>query len=129
MPAAFDLLCRMLRRALEAEEGVAGDAVPLGTVAPRDLAGVDPATLLADIRRQRVEDVLLTHAEMLELPDEPRATPGDRRAGNARPRILLQALESARATTLLASAGIDALVVKGQALAVDVGAGGCARAG
>lgn len=109
-PAALDLLRRLLRSALAAEEGAAPTAVPLGDVPTRDLLDV--------VRRHRVPEVLRTHAEGLGLPDDLVAVlDGWRR--QYRPRLQLQTLESVRVAKLLGASGIDALLFKGQALAVQ----------
>ncbi|KRC51380.1 MULTISPECIES: nucleotidyltransferase family protein [unclassified Nocardioides] len=107
--AAFDLLCRMVRRALDAEEGVAGDPVPMGDVAARDL--------LAAVGRHRVPELLRGQADALGLTPEV-VTVLDAMREASRQRQLLHALETVRAWQLLTDAGIDALVFKGIPLAV-----------
>lgn len=109
MPAAFDLLCRMLRRALEAEEGLGGDPVALGPVAPRDLLDV--------VRRHRVPQVLLGQTAALGLTGELVGTMEAMLRGS-RERQLLHVLETVRAWQLVTDAGVEALVVKGAPLAV-----------
>lgn len=119
MTAAHDLLRTLVRGALAAEEGQ-----PVG---PGDLGGVDVAGLLAVVRRHRVAELLRTGAEPLALPAELVAGLDAWRA-LARPRLLLQAMETVRACALLEGHGIDVLAFKGQALAVlttgDAGARG-----
>ncbi|HJQ07169.1 MAG TPA: nucleotidyltransferase family protein [Nocardioides sp.] len=108
-PAAFAVLSRLVRRALAVEEGA-----PEG---PVDLAGVAPADLLEAVRRHRVGDLLLPHAVTLGLPGE---VERELRAAHAyaRPRLVVQALETVRAWRALTDAGIDALVIKGLPLSV-----------
>lgn len=109
MSAAFDLVCRILRRALEAEEGVEGDPVALGSVAPGDLLDV--------VRRHRVPQVLLGQSAALGLPADVVDTLEAMLRAN-RERQLLHVLETVRAWQLVDAAGIEALVVKGIPLAV-----------
>lgn len=109
--AALDLLGSLVRSALAIEEG--RPAAP-----PPGLGAVAPAALLEAVRRHRVPEVLLTHARELELPDEVvEVLSAWRRV--TRHRLLLQTLETVRAWDLLTRQGIDALVFKGQALAVQ----------
>ncbi|WP_278258741.1 hypothetical protein [Nocardioides convexus] len=68
MTAAHDLLRRLVRGALAAEEG--------HLVGPVDLGGVDVADLLAVVRRHRVAEALRTGAEPLALPAESGRGPG-----------------------------------------------------
>ncbi|GAB3855891.1 hypothetical protein GCM10028801_12210 [Nocardioides maradonensis] len=108
-PAAFSVLSRLVRQALAVEEGAPG--------APVDLAGVAPAPLLDAVRRHRVGDLLLPHGAALGLPDE---VVEQLRAAHdyARPRLVVQAMETVRAWRALTEAGLDVLVIKGLPLAV-----------
>lgn len=99
----------MLRRALEAEEGVAGDPVALGAVPSRELLDV--------VRRHRVPQVLLGQSAALGLTGEV-VTTLEAMLRGSRERQLLHVLETVRAWQLVTDAGIDALVVKGAPLAV-----------
>lgn len=110
MTAALDLLRTLVRDALAVEEGQPVEPPGLGAVAVPDL--------LAVVRRHRVGELLRTAAEPLALPaglvaglDEGRDL--------ARPRLLLQAVETVRACALLREHGVDVLTFKGQALAVQ----------
>ncbi|WP_182377698.1 nucleotidyltransferase family protein [Nocardioides sp. WS12] len=109
-PAALDVLRTLLKSALGAEEGVPAAPVPLGDVARRDLLEV--------IGRHRVSDVLRTHADALGLPHEITSVMGIWRQRNQK-RLMLQTFETVRAVKLLNERGIDVLVFKGQALAVQ----------
>lgn len=109
MTTAHDLLRTLVRDALAAEEGQ--------PVEPVDLGAVDVADLLAVVRRHRVAELLRARAEPLALPAE--LVEGlDAWRALARPRLLLQAMETVRACALLEGHGIDVLAFKGQALAV-----------
>ncbi|HWU20812.1 MAG TPA: nucleotidyltransferase family protein [Nocardioides sp.] len=108
-PAAFAALCRLVRQALAVEEGAAER--------PVDLAGVPSSALLDAVRRHRAGDLLRHHAASLGLPEE---VVRELAAWHdyARPRLVVQAMETVRAWRALADAGIDALVIKGLPLAV-----------
>ncbi|XBB65384.1 nucleotidyltransferase family protein [Nocardioides sp. WV_118_6] len=108
--AALDLLCRLVRSALDAEEGRAtGGPVPLGEVPVRDL--------LDAVRRHRVPELLLARADVLGLPAEV-VRVLDAMVEGARGQRQVHMLETVRAWRLLDAAGLDPLVFKGVALAV-----------
>jgi hypothetical protein len=91
------------------EEGTDAESV--------DTRSITPALLLETVRRHRVTDVLSAHLDRLDLPGEV----VDQLAvwrGRARPLLMVQTLEATRAAALLAAAGVDALAIKGVALAV-----------
>lgn len=100
----------LVRAALAAEEGAAAPGVSLDGYAAR--------ALFATAQRHRVQELLRTHADALGLPAELVGLL-DRWRLLARQRVLLQTLETVRAWELLDAAGVDALVFKGQALAVQ----------
>lgn len=110
MYAALDLLRTLVRGALAAEEGRPIPPPRLGAV------GVDE--LLAVVRRHRVAELLHAQAEPLALPPAVVAGLAAWRE-LARPRLLLQAMETVRACQLLSAEGIGVLAFKGQALAVQ----------
>lgn len=110
--AALDLLCRLVRSALDAEEGRA-----VAPVAPADLGAVPVPDLLDGVRRHRVPELLAARAGELGLPDEVVRVLHAMLAG-LRQRRLVHTLETVRAWQLLDRAGIDALVFKGIPLAV-----------
>ena len=97
MTAALDLLRSLVRDALAAEVGQAG--------ATADLGAVDVPALLAVVRRHRVGELLRTSAPALALPAELVAGL-DAGRDLARPRLLLQAMETVRACTLLTDHGV-----------------------
>lgn len=109
MPTAFTLLCSLTRRALTLEEGNEAEPVTANCVAP--------LKLMEAIRRHRVADLFHAHAEPLGLPDEitDQLTSWHE---EARPLLMLQALETVRSISLLSQAGVRALAIKGVALAV-----------
>ncbi|WP_156391659.1 MULTISPECIES: nucleotidyltransferase family protein [unclassified Nocardioides] len=109
-PAALGVLRTLVKGALGAEEGRPAEPVSLGEVAPHDLLEV--------IGRHRVSDVLRTHADALGLPREITSVMDAWRQRNQQ-RLMLQTLETVRAVRLLDEHGIDVLVFKGQALAVQ----------
>ncbi|MCX6399564.1 MAG: nucleotidyltransferase family protein [Propionibacteriales bacterium] len=109
-PDVLDVLRTLVQRALDVEEGVPTTPVPLGSVAVADL--------LAAIGRHRVTDVLRTHGDVLGLPVEITRVLDSARQRN-RKRLMLQTFETVRAVKLLNDSGIDVLVFKGQALAVQ----------
>ncbi|WP_436700568.1 nucleotidyltransferase family protein [Nocardioides sp. BYT-33-1] len=115
----LDLLCRLVRTSLAAEEGHA--------VAPVDVGAVSVRDLLDGVRRHRVPELLHAHAQRLGLPAEVDRVLAAMVDG-ARQRRLVHALETVRAWQLLDAGGLDALVVKGIPLAVlttgDAGARG-----
>ncbi|GAB4012611.1 hypothetical protein GCM10028772_38540 [Nocardioides ultimimeridianus] len=98
-----------MRQALAVEEGAAAR--------PVDLTGTAPAALLDAVRRHRVGDLLHQHPDTLGLPED---VVRELRAWHdyARPRLVVQAMETVRAWRALTDAGIDALVIKGLPLAV-----------
>lgn len=110
MTAALDLLRSLVRDTLAAEEG--------RPVAAADLGAVDVPALLAVVRRHRVGELLRSSAAALALPADLVAGL-DAGRDLARPRLLLQAMETVRACALLADHGVDVLAFKGQALAVQ----------
>ena len=103
------LLCTLVRRALEAEEGGAVGPVPLGEVSVPELA--------AAVARHRVPELLRSRAAELALPGALVEVLDAMLAGH-RQRHLVHVLETARAWRLLDAAGIETLVVKGVPLAV-----------
>lgn len=109
-PDVLDVLRMLVRSALDVEEGVPTTPVALGSVAAADL--------LAAIGRHRVTDVLRTHSDVLGLPAGISRALDAARQRN-RKRLMLQSFETVRALRLLGDRGIDALVFKGQALAVQ----------
>ena len=110
MSAALDLLRTLVRGALAAEEG--------RPIPPPRLGAVEVDELLAVVRRHRVAELLHAQAEPLALPPAVVAGLAAWRE-LARPRLLLQAMETVRACQLLSAEGIGVLAFKGQALAVQ----------
>ncbi|MDQ6522854.1 nucleotidyltransferase family protein [Nocardioides sp. LHD-245] len=106
---ALDLLCRLMRSALAAEEGQAVGRVPVPEASVR--------ALLEGVRRHRVPELLHSRADDLGLPGGAAEILAAMVEG-ARQRRMVHALETVRAWQLLDTAGIDALVFKGIPLAV-----------
>ncbi|MCR1784052.1 nucleotidyltransferase family protein [Nocardioides carbamazepini] len=105
----LDLLCRLARSALDAEEGHGVEPVRIGEASAGDL--------LDGVRRHRVPELIHAHAGELGLSGEVVRILGAMVDGS-RPRRMVHAFETVRAWQLLDAAGVDALVVKGIPLAV-----------
>lgn len=109
-PAATQQVRDWTRNALHVEGGSA-----IGSVSVSDAS---PADLLAAIHRQRLIEILDTHADALELPESIAEPLQAARTANRR-SLMVQILELSRVSELLRAEGIDWLAMKGPALAMQ----------
>ncbi|MFL6158046.1 MAG: nucleotidyltransferase family protein [Marmoricola sp.] len=91
-----------------------------------EAATEDPADLLEAIRRHRVAELVHAHAEALAVPAAVAGPLAELRAANRR-ALTVQVLEIGRLHRLFTEAGIDCLVIKGPALAVQTAGNPAAR--
>lgn len=84
------------------------------------------ADLLEAVRRHRVADILSAHAEVLALPEAVAGQIAELRAAGRR-ALMVQVLETERVQKLFVEAGLDCLVIKGPALAVQSAGDATAR--
>lgn len=116
-PAATRHVRALARNALALESGATADTAAFPVEMPRIVPEIVPDLLLS-VTRHRLADLLDTRASDLGLPAELADPLAELRAAGRR-LLMVQLLEIGRLQSLLDSAGVPALVIKGLPLAVQ----------